>query len=737
MARLLLLALAMLVVPAQAAELTIDRIFSDPDLNGSSPRGLQLAPDGRRVTYLRGREDDQNQLDIWEYEIQSRRSRRLVDSLALSTGGALSEDEKARRERARTAQFKGVLDYRWSPDGRFLLFRVDERLWLLDVAGTTSPRALSEAGQEVAEARVSPRGRWVSYVSGQNLHVIDLETGAHRALTTDGGGHVYNGEAEFIAQEEMDRSQGYWWAPDDSAIAFQQHDESGVDEVERSEIHADRTLTRAQRYPGAGRPNVRVRLGLVAPTGGAVRWLDLGPEPDIYLARVAWQPDSRRLAFQRQDRSQRRLDLVAVDVRTLDQQRLLSETAEAWLHLHDDLRFLSRQPGFIWASERSGFKHLYLHDGEGRVLHPLTSGEWDVDAVLAVDEARGLVWFTANRDDPLQKQVYTARLDGRNAGEPRRISREDGWHEAVVGAKADVWIDTWSSPEHPPKVALRDRAGRRLAWIEENALADGHPYWPYHKDHLKPEFGTLEGPSGAALHYRLIKPRGFDADRRWPVFVTYYGGPGRQYVSRGWGNHFEQYMARQGYLVFALDNRGTPRRGRAFADAIHRHMGKAEIEDQLAGLAWLRAQPWVDGERIGAFGWSYGGYQTLKLLAADPKLAAGAAVAPVTDWALYDTHYTERFLGTPQENPRGYAASGVFSEVGKLGNDRLLLVHGMADDNVLFAHTTRLMAALQENGQQFRLMTYPGGKHGLSTPALRRHVYTLIHTFMDERLKVD
>lgn len=735
MSRLLLLALALLALPLQASELTIERIFSDPDLNGPSPRGLQLAPDGRRVTYLRGREDDQNQLDLWEYGIQSRRSRRLVDSRALSTGAALSEDEKARRERARTAQYRGVLDYQWSPDSRFLLFRVDGRLWLLEPGAKAPPRALTEAGQDVAEARVSPRGHWVSYVSGQNLHVIDLASGEHRALTGDGGGPVFNGEAEFIAQEEMDRRQGYWWAPDDSAIAFQQHDESGVDQVERSEIHAGGTLTRTQRYPGAGRPNVRVRLGLVAPTGGAVRWVDLGPDPDIYLARVAWQPDSGRLVFQRQDRSQRRLDLVAIDARTLQPQRLLTETSDTWLHLHDDLRFLSGRQGFIWASERSGYKHLYLHDSQGRRLHALTAGEWDVDALLAVDEARGVVWFAGNPGDPLGKQVYTARLDGRDAGAPVRISAGDGWHEAVFGATAEVWIDTWSSPAHPPKVALRDRNGRHLAWIEENALVEGHPYWPYSKDHLAAEFGTLQGPSGEALHYRLTRPQGFDASRRWPVFVTYYGGPGRQYVSRSWGNHFEQYMARQGYVVFALDNRGTPRRGRAFADAIHRHMGKAEIEDQLAGLAWLRAQPWVDGGRIGAFGWSYGGYQTLKLLAADPQLAAGAAVAPVTDWSLYDTHYTERFLGTPRDNAAGYAASGIFGEVDRLGSGRLLLVHGMADDNVLFAHSTRLMAALQENGQQFRLMTYPGGKHGLSTPALRRHVHTLVSAFMDERLK--
>jgi dipeptidyl-peptidase-4 len=218
--------------------------------------------------------------------------------------------------------------------------------------------------------------------------------------------------------------------------------------------------------------------------------------------------------------------------------------------------------------------------------------------------------------------------------------------------------------------------------------------------------------------------------------MTYYGGPGKQYVTRAWGAHFEQYMAQQGYVVFALDNRGTPRRGRAFSDAIHRELGTVEIEDQMAGRAWLASQPWVDPARIGIFGWSYGGYQTLMLLAKHPEaFAAGVAVAPVTDWTLYDTHYTERFLGTPQQNPEGYARSGVLHWIGGIPSHTLLLVHGMADDNVLFANSTKLMAALQQGGVQFDFMAYPGGKHGLSTPAMKTHVHTLIADFLDRKLK--
>ena len=734
-----LLFFALLVsFPAMAEQLTIDRIFSDPDLNGPTPRALQIAPDGQRVTFLRGREDDQNQLDLWQYAIASGETTWLVDSTALGAGKELSATEQARRERARTAQLKGILSYRWSPDGRALLFSVDGRLWLyrLDSEPATRLRALTAPGVEVIDPRVSPRGGYVSWVSGQNLHALDLASGREVKLTRDGGGAIHNGEAEFVAQEEMDRSTGYWWAPDDSAIAFERFDESGVDEVERSEILADRTVVMKQRYPAAGRPNVRVALGLVKPTGGRTCWVDLGSEPDIYLARVDWLPDGRRLAFQRQSRDQKRLDLIMVDAASLRQTPLLTETRSTWINLHDDLRFLKHEDGFIWASERSGYKHLYVFGLDGALRRSLTSGDWDVDTLYALDEKNGRVFFGANRDDVLQAQVYAVALDGSDAAKPQRISEGEGMHAAVFADDASTWIDTFSNPSTPPQVSLHRADGSRSAWIERNELKEGHPYWAYRDSFIEPEFGSLPGEDGQALHYRLHKPAGFDPARRYPVFMTYYGGPGRQYVSRAWGNHFEQYMAQQGYVVFALDNRGTPRRGRAFSDAIHRQLGKAEVADQLAGLAWLKAQPWVDGERVGILGWSYGGYQTLMLLAkAGPEFAAGVAVAPVTDWALYDTHYTERYLGTPQDNPEGYAASGVLEWADAIEPDKLLLVHGMADDNVLFTHSTELMARLQHCGVQFRMMAYPGARHGLSTPVLKAHVHKLIADHFRDMLR--
>ncbi|MEO6689859.1 MAG: S9 family peptidase [Dokdonella sp.] len=720
-----------------AERLTVDRIYSDPDVNGPAPRSLKIAPDGSRVTFLRGREDDQNQLDLWQFDVASGKTLRLVDSGAVGEQKELSEAEKARRERERTAQLKGIVSYRWGPDSRKLLFVLGERLWLydFDAAADVRLRALTPQGLDVIDPKVSPRGGFVSFVSHQNLYTVDLVHGHNFQLTRDGRGAIHNGEAEFVAQEEMARTTGYWWAPDDSAIAYERFDESGVDEVKRTEVYADRSETTEQRYPAAGRPNVVVKLGLVKPHGGETRWIDLGADKDIYLARVDWLPDARRVSFQRETRDQRRLDLIAIDTDTLHAKTLLSETSSTWINLHDDLRFLQSEDAFVWTSERDGYAHLGVYGLDGKLRRALTRGEWDVDKVLAFDEAGGNVYFAANRDDPLQQQIYVARLDGSTVDKAVRISTGEGWHDAVFGENAAAWVDTYSSPTTPPQVSLLKADGSRIAWIEQNELKAGHPYWPYHDSLVTPDYGVLKSEDGQDLHYRVYKPLGFAAGKRYPVFMTYYGGPGKQYVNRAWGNHFEQVMAERGYVVFALDNRGTPRRGRKFSDAIFRQLGKAEVADQLSGIAWLAQQPWVDARRIGIFGWSYGGYQTLMLLAkASDKVAAGVAVAPVTDWGLYDTHYTERYLDTPQNNPQGYDRSGVSHWLPGL-TAPLLLVHGMADDNVLFANSTKLMAALQESGKQFRLMTYPGGKHGLSTPALKKHVYTLIENYLDEMLK--
>lgn len=728
---------------AQGKELTIERIFDGASLSGPTPVKLRTSPDGTRVTFLRAKQEDQNAFDLWEYNLNSKQTRMLVDSKIVEPKPAeLSDAEKARRERARIAGRRGIVDYQWSPDGKKLLFPLSGKLYLYDLAarGDKAVRLIDTSGEAI-DPKISPLGRYVAYVHQQNLWAIDLRDGKARQLTRDGGGTVHNGEAEFVAQEEMSRYTGYWWAPDDSAIAYERYDEAKVPIVKRTEVYADRTDTIEQRYPAAGKNNVEVKLGLVAPDGGEPRFVDLraaglNESTDIYLTRVDWLPDGKRLSYQLMQRSQQRLDLNLVEAKTLAQRTLLTEEANTWIDLNDDLRFLKSQDAFVWASSRSGSKHLYLYGLDGKLKNVVTAGDWNIDSLLGVDEKLGLAYVESNRDFVPDRQVYALRLDGTTADAPRRISKGAGQHHAEFTKNAEYYIDTFSDPATPPQVSLRKAVdGSLVAWIEQNALDDKHPYWPYRDAHIVPEFGKIKSTDGQDLYYRVYKPRGFDPAKRYPVFDFYYGGPHSQMVARGWVDYFCEYMAQRGYVVFTLDNRGMARRSRAFTDAIYRQLGKVEVEDQVAGIRWLKSQTFVDPARIGVFGWSYGGYMTTMMLAkASKDVAAGVAVAPVTDWSLYDTFYTERYLGTPQNNAEGYKLSGTLNWLDGMTSP-LLLVHGMADDNVLFTNSTALMAALQDRGVQFDLMTYPGGKHGLSTPAMKKHVYHLIADYFDAKVK--
>jgi dipeptidyl-peptidase-4 len=733
-----LLALVSLAAGTVAAdELSIARIFASPDLSGARPRAQKISPDGKHVTFLRSAPDDQHRFDLWEYDIAAQRERKLVDASQLEVdAGKPSAAAQARSERERTAGNSGVMHYRWAPDSRSLLFTEGDAVYLYTFSEGAGQRIerLSRPGASIFDARISPRGRYVSFISDQNLWVIELRHRRLHQLTHDGGGAIHNGEAEFVAQEEMARPEGYWWAPDDSAIAFERFDETNVPTVQRAEFGAGSTTIVTQRYPAAGDANVAVRLGVVPVEGrGGARWIDLGESPDIYLARVDWATDARHLFVQRESRDQRSLDLLYADPHL--SRILLTEHSPTWISLNDDLKTLDGSTDFLWSSERDGHRHLYRYGLDGVAHGNLTQGDWDIDRVLAVDEQSGKVYFSANRDDPLQMQVYSTALDAGQGDSIVRISHEEGWHEAVFADNAAVYIDTFSDPSTPPRVVLHAADGTRVATLEANALDEHHPYWPYHTHHVQPEFGFVAAADGQKLYWRMYKPAGFDARKRYPVYVRFYGGPGRQLVNRAWGDLFDQYMAQHGYVVFSLDNRGTPRRGRAFEDPIFRKLGDIEVQDQLAGIAYLKPLPYIDAARIGCFGWSYGGYLSLMLLAkASDQFAGGVAVAPVTDWRLYDTHYTERYLDAPARNASGYEASSVLTYLDKLSAP-LFLAHGMADDNVQFANSTKLMAALQERGTQFELMTYPGGKHGLSTPAMRTHVYTAIANFFERQIK--
>jgi dipeptidyl-peptidase 4 len=718
---------------AYADNLTIERIFSDPKLSGKSPRALEFSPDGTRVTYLQGREDDYDRYDLWEYHIADNANRVLVDSDSLHKGEEnLSDEEKARRERQRIFG-SGIMEYTWSEDGKSLLFPLAGDVFYHDISKASAQR-LTDTEAFETDIRVSPEGSFVSFIRDQNIFAIDLKTGREQQLTTDGGGAIKNGMAEFVAQEEMGRMTGYWWSPDESHIAYLQVDDSVVDEVTRSEIYADRIDMIKQRYPAAGRPNVLLKLGVLDLASGKTRWLELGEETDIYIPRVKWASAST-LSYQWQNRSQQKLELRLVDIGSGKTRVALTETSATWINLHKDLTFIDDGERFIWASERDGFKHLYLYGIDGKLQRQLTRGEWVVDQLESVNEENGEVFFTGRADTPLERQLYSVKLSATASDKPQRISQRAGMHRIAFADSGDAYVDNFSSATRPPQVSLHRASGERIVWLEENKLDDKHPLAAYLDDWIAPEFGSIKAPEGHTLYYRMYKPAGFSESRQYPAVVHVYGGPHAQLVTNGWERYFNQYLAQQGYVVFTLDNRGSNYRGKVFEDAIFRNMGSPEVDDQITGAKFLGELPWVDADRIGIYGHSYGGYMALmSMFKGGQYFAAGISGAPVTEWGLYDTHYTERYMGDPQVDAQAYEKSSVFPYASALDKP-LLVYHGMADDNVLFTNTTRLIKQLQDNGQQFELMTYPGKKHSLRGKQTGIHLNRMMAGFLDRHLK--
>ncbi|MBB3981575.1 dipeptidyl-peptidase-4 [Sphingobium fontiphilum] len=720
--------IALALAPAALAQqtLTLERVFASPDLSGPQPRALQLSPDGSLVTVLKNRADERDRLDLWAIDTRTGAERMLVDSKKAGSGAELSEAEKMQRERDRSvAGSVGITSYDWSPDGKSILVPVDGDLYLAALDGKVT-RLTDTPGGEL-NGVVSPKGGYVSFVRDGNLFAQPLG-GLEKQLTQGASDTVSWGVAEFVAQEEMDRRTGYWWSPDDAMIAVARVDESPVGIVTRTAIGGEGAKVYQQRYPAAGTPNAIVDLYVMKPDGSGQVKVDLGADSDIYLARVDWAKDGKTLYVQRENRDQTRLDLLAVDPATGKARVVLTETAKSWINLSNNFKPL-KDGAFLWWSEKTGHGHLY-HVKAGKWT-ALTTGDWDVRDIVGVDEARGRVYFTANRDTPLEQQLYAGSLAKRGPLTP--LTKSGWWNDAVMDKAATRIVVARSNSDQPRQLYLADSGGRQLQWLSENALTGDHPYAPYVASHVKSQFGTIRAKDGSTLYTKMLTPV-MEPGKRYPVFMIHYGGPGggRQ-VTNQWGGALNQYLVDRGWIVFAIDNRGTPDRGKAFEDQIHRAMGTVEVEDQLAGLDWLKAQPFVDAGRIATYGWSYGGYMTLKLLEKAPgAFAAGIAGAPVTKWELYDTHYTERYLGKPQDKPSAYPASGALDDALKI-SDPMLLIHGMSDDNVVFDNATALMAKMQAGAVPFELMVYPGQTHRVGGPGVSVHLWRTIEDFLARR----
>lgn len=724
--------------PEQAMpdQLTIERIFSSPSLHGKTPVSLKISPDGKRVTYLQGKPDDLHRYDLWEYNLTSKENRLLVDSQEIFSGPEiLSNEEKARRERQRIYGF-GIMEYQFSLDGSALLFPLNGDIYYYHIA-TKAAKRLTETSAFETDIKFSPKGNYVSFIREQNLYILSIASGKERQLTIDGGGTIKNGMSEFVAQEEMGRMTGYWWSPDEQNIAFLRVDETPVQTVIRNEIYAEKIELIEQRYPATGTNNVNIQLAITDVKGKRIRFIDMGDNTDIYIPRVKWFTDSKNLSYQWQSRDQKTLALKSYNLRKRRSKTILTEKSTHWLNLHSDLTFLKDNKTFIWASERDGFKHLYHYNFKGELLSQLTKGNWVVDSLAHVDEAKGWVYFTGRADTPLERHLYKVPLTGKFPENVQRITQRHGFHNINFSRSGDTYIDTFSNAITPKQVSLHTANGEHMTWLAENKVTAEHPIAPFYDDLIAPEFGSLTSDDGnAELYYKLYKPKNMQPGKKYPVIVRVYGGPHAQLVTNKWqGADMTQYMLQQGYIVYQLDNRGSNYRGTAFEFPIYERLGEVEVDDQITGVKYLHSLPFVDKERIGVYGHSYGGYMALMtMFKASEYFKAGVSGAPVTDWMLYDTHYTERYLNHPKVNADGYQMSSVFPYARDLVGP-LMVYHGMADDNVLFTNTTKLMKTLQDEGKLFELMTYPGSKHSMRGKEVKVHLNKTIMSFFDRHFK--
>jgi dipeptidyl-peptidase-4 len=686
----------------------------------NAPVGPAFSADSRFIAYLYS-SDNSLTRELWCYDRQTGREFRLLDPPSgANSDETVSREEALRRERQRQLA-SGVTSFAWSEAGETLLIPMQGNLFVKRGADGEL-RQVTEGGGCI-DPRLNRDGTMAAFVKDGELFSLDLtREGADPVrLTFDaspadeiGDRVVTNGLAEFVAQEEMGRAAGFWWSQDGRWLAFQQTDHSPVPLFVITHPGTEAVDMEAHRYPFAGRENVRVRLGAAPAAGGEVRWLSFSDEPDVYLARVNWTPDGY-LLVQVESRDQTRLEVRRLDPRTGAALTLWVDEVRPWVNLTDDLRFVREEDApadaytILWSSEREGARHLYLYDRDGALLRRLTEGETFIDRVRAVDTAGGWVYFEGWRETPLEAQLFRVPLAG---GAAEQVTRGPGFHAGVVAPDGSCYVDLFSSAQQPPSVTVRGIDGEESYRLQGDAPPDERLA---RLSLSPPRFVEVPARDGVALHGALFLPAGLQPGSRRPVIVNVYGGPGPQMVQDAWrmtATMRAQYLAQEGFIVLMLDNRGSARRGLAFEGALHRNMGDVEVRDQVDGVRWLAEHlPEADTGRVGVYGWSYGGYMALMcLLRAPAVFRVAVAGAPVTAWDGYDTHYTERYMGTPQENPEGYRASSVMTHVDAM-EGALMLVHGMIDENVHFRHTGRLITTLIEKGKPYEIQLYPEERH--------------------------
>jgi dipeptidyl-peptidase-4 len=719
--------------PAQApvprgGVLTVERIYSQPSLSGHLTRGIAWTPDGKKLSFFR---------DVPPARVQKARSELWIMDAASGQGQLLLSAEKLETvlpaETEKTTQATGLgrrapSQYQWAPDGSAILFQSSTALAWLDLKTKTS-RTLLSGKETIADPKISPDGHYISFVRGHNLWLVSVSDGKQRRLTQNGMEEIREGELDWVYPEELDIKTAYWWSPDSSAVAYLEMDERKVSQYPLVNFSSYDGEAEMERYPVAGSANPVVRIFVASVKGGEPRAMDTGAETNNYIARVDWLNDSKHIAIQRLNRQQTILELLIADAESGKSRVALSEKDQYWINVSDDLYFFKDGKRFLWSSERSGYRHLYLYGLDGKQLAQLTKGDWEVSALEAVDESKGFIYFTATEKSPLERQLYRVALDGT---EFARVTKEDGTHHVRMAPNAAAFVDAYSNSMVPPRQDLLRADGSRIAAINENKVAELAEY------HLSPvEFLIVKSHDGMPLNAMMIKPAGFDAGKKYPVLVYTYGGPRAQVVLNAWGGSdflWHELLAQKGYIIFALDNRGSAGRGHLFEEPIHFRLGAQEMSDQRDGASYLKSLPYVDASRIGIWGWSYGGHMTLHAMFEDPEdFKVGFAGGPVSDWHYYDTIYTERYLGLPQKNEEGYQESSPVKNAEHL-KGKLLIAHGTDDDNVHFANTLAVIDKLIEAGKYAEVMAFPGRGHGASDPLARRVLMQRVTQFFLDNL---
>ncbi len=657
------------------------------------------------------------------YEVRSGHRREVISFDKLNDA-AVRPPERATFEW--TDRRVGEKDIQWFSDNRHLLVSATGDLFIVDAA-KGSFEALTQTAEIERDPHLSPDNQYVSFRRGSDLYTLEIATKHLTRVTRDGSDTVLNGELDWVYPEELEIGTAHWWSPDSKSIAYLQFDVTHEPIFPQVSLLSTHALLEPERFPQPGTPNADVRLGIVSAHGGDTKWMNLGDTRDFLLARVVWAPSSREILAETLNRVQNRLDLMLADPSTGAARSILHEQDPYWINVKGEPVFFPSADRFLWTSERSGFRHLYLCNTRGGDPEQLTSGEWEIDQLGGVDLAGRRIYFTSSEPSPTERGIYSIALDG---SDKRLLSKYPGWHTLSLAPNGSAYLDRWSSLVEPPRTEIHSvgEPGIRMLFPPDHA---GEEY-----DIQPTEIVKVKAKDGTPLYARIIRPAGFDPAKKYPAVVMVYGGPGIQMVRNAWsGPTWDQVLAAQGFVIWQLDNRGSMGRGHAFESVIYHNTGAHELADQKDGIAWLIAQGFVDPKRIGLYGWSYGGYMALYTVTHAPGLIRAAiSGAPVTSWRNYDSIYTERYMGLPDANPEGYRTSSPLESASGLEGTKLLIIHNFEDDNVHFQNTLQMADALERAGKKFSMLVYPQKAHGVTGP-VQRQLLESTTSFFEENLR--